>query len=95
MRVLHVAAAGVLHADAEHVGDGLVGAVLDEQARVAPGADDPEVVPDVDAVELGLLRGETVFVRLGGLLPAAAHANSSAAASVSTSTRAPRLIAWF
>lgn len=71
MRVLHVAAAGVLHADAEHVGDGLVGAVLDEETGVAAGADDPEVAPDVDAVELGLLRGETVFVRLGGLLPAA------------------------
>ena len=72
MRILHVAAAGVFHADAKNVRHRLVRAVLDEQPSVAPGADELQVVADVRAVELGFFRREAVFIGLGGFL-AAAH----------------------
>ena len=71
VRILHIAAAGVFHADAKNVRHRLIRAVLDEQPRVAPGADELQVVADVRAVKLGFFRCEAVFVGLGGFLAAA------------------------
>lgn len=71
MGVLHAGGAGVLHADAKHVGHCLVAAVLHKQAGVAPGADDLQVIADGHAVQLGGLRGQAVLVGLGGLFFAA------------------------